>query len=150
MIDKVVEEVCEDLKYRSSVGIQKYGKTLERDDYQLKDWLQHAYEEVLDTANYLKAAIRQNKNMLEITKSMFIVLVDLLQKSFGENTNWTQNQQLKNSFETIELLANALDKRRWYWIKWWCFDNEFGKKGLKAKIDEQEISDIKDLLKFLY
>ncbi|MFC5509332.1 hypothetical protein [Bosea massiliensis] len=55
--DAVVEAVREDLLRRSQVGIAKYGVTLERKDLNLRDWLQHAYEEHLDAANYLKRAI---------------------------------------------------------------------------------------------
>lgn len=57
MIDKVVEAVREDLLKRSQKGIEKYGVTLDRNDLTLKEWLQHAYEECLDQANYLKTAI---------------------------------------------------------------------------------------------
>lgn len=57
--DQVVEAVRKDLLERSQVGIKKYGVTLERGDLSLKDWLQHAYEETLDQANYLKRAILQ-------------------------------------------------------------------------------------------
>lgn len=55
--DKVVEAVRADLLRRSQLGIKKYGMTLERTDLTLKQWLQHAYEETLDQANYLKRAI---------------------------------------------------------------------------------------------
>ncbi len=55
--DRVVEAVRADLLRRSQLGIKKYGTTLERTDLSLKQWLQHAYEETLDQANYLKRAI---------------------------------------------------------------------------------------------
>ncbi len=55
--DAIVEAVRQDLLKRSQAGISKYGVTLEREDLNLKDWLQHAYEETLDQANYLKRAI---------------------------------------------------------------------------------------------
>jgi len=55
--DKIVESVREDLLQRSQTGIRKYGVTLDRSDLSLKDWLQHAYEECLDQANYLKRSI---------------------------------------------------------------------------------------------
>jgi hypothetical protein len=55
--DAIVEAVRQDLLERSQTGISKYGVTLEREDLDLKDWLQHAYEETLDQANYLKRAI---------------------------------------------------------------------------------------------
>ncbi len=58
MKDKIVEAVREDLLRRSQRGIEKYGVTLDRDDLSLREWLQHAYEECLDKANYLKKIIQ--------------------------------------------------------------------------------------------
>lgn len=55
--DSVVDAVREDLLQRSQLGIKKYGVSLDRTDLGLRDWLQHAYEETLDQANYLKRAI---------------------------------------------------------------------------------------------
>ncbi len=55
--DSVVEAVREDLLRRSQAGVAKYGVTLDREDLTLEEWLQHAYEETLDQANYLKRAI---------------------------------------------------------------------------------------------
>lgn len=55
--DPVVDEVRSDLLARSQVGLAKYGVGLDRTDLKLRDWLQHAYEETLDQANYLKRAI---------------------------------------------------------------------------------------------
>ncbi len=66
--DKVVEAVREDLLQRSQVGIKKYGVTLDRNDLSLKDWLQHAYQECLDQANYLKKAILEEEKRLETRK----------------------------------------------------------------------------------
>ena len=57
--DKVVLAVMADLNRRSEVGIKKYNTTLERTDLELRDWLQHAYEECLDQANYLKRSIME-------------------------------------------------------------------------------------------
>jgi hypothetical protein len=56
-VDTVVAAVRDDLLRRSELGIAKYGVTLDRTDLNLRDWLQHAYEETLDQANYLKRAI---------------------------------------------------------------------------------------------
>lgn len=44
---------------RSQVGLKKYGVTTDRPDLNLRDWLQHALEETLDKAVYLRAAIRK-------------------------------------------------------------------------------------------
>jgi hypothetical protein len=64
MEDKIVEAVRADLLQRSQVGIKKYNTTLERTDLDLKDWLQHSYEECLDMANYLKRCIIELENKL--------------------------------------------------------------------------------------
>jgi hypothetical protein len=61
--DSVVEAVRHDLLSRSELGIKKYGVTLDRTDLDLRDWLQHAYEETLDQANYLKRAIMEIDNV---------------------------------------------------------------------------------------
>lgn len=55
--DSIVEAVRNDLLQRSQLGIAKYGVTLDRTDLSFRDWLQHAYEEALDLANYLKRTI---------------------------------------------------------------------------------------------
>lgn len=58
-VDSVVDAVRADLLQRSLFGIAKYGVTLDRTDLTLRDWLQHAYEECLDQANYLKRSIME-------------------------------------------------------------------------------------------
>lgn len=66
--DEIVEAVRKDLLQRSQVGISKYGVTLENAGEDLKGWLQHAYEECLDQANYLKSAIlklKENEKTIE-------------------------------------------------------------------------------------
>jgi len=62
----IARSVANDILGRSEVGTKKYGVTLDRKDLALKDWLQHAYEECLDQANYLKRAIveiEQSENL---------------------------------------------------------------------------------------
>lgn len=55
--DTIVLSVMEDLNSRSILGLKKYKTTLDREDLTRKQWLQHAYEECLDQANYLKKLI---------------------------------------------------------------------------------------------
>lgn len=59
--DSIVEKVRSDLLIRSQRGISKYGTTLDRKDLTRKEWLQHAYEEALDLANYLKKLIEDEE-----------------------------------------------------------------------------------------
>ena len=50
--DKITQSVIEDLQSRRERGIKKYNTTLDQNN---KDnYMQHAYEEALDLAQYLK------------------------------------------------------------------------------------------------
>lgn len=51
--------VCADIARRQQIGIQKYGITVEQNPLSLREWLQHAYEETLDKAVYLRRAIEE-------------------------------------------------------------------------------------------
>jgi hypothetical protein len=52
-------EVCEDIKARQALGIKKYGLTVSANPLDLRQWLQHGYEEALDLAVYLKRAMKE-------------------------------------------------------------------------------------------
>lgn len=52
-------EVCEDIAKRQQVGIAKYDTTVEHNPLPLRQWLQHAYEECLDQAIYLKRSMQE-------------------------------------------------------------------------------------------
>lgn len=54
--------VCDDIAHRQQIGIKKYGQTVAENPLSLRDWLQHAYEESLDHAVYLKRAISEIDN----------------------------------------------------------------------------------------
>ena len=51
--------VCEDIARRQAIGLNKYGTSVADNPLLLKAWLQHAYEESLDNAVYLKRAIEE-------------------------------------------------------------------------------------------
>ncbi len=55
----VEAEVCRDISERQRKGVAKYGTTVAENPLELREWLQHAYEETLDKAIYLKRAIWQ-------------------------------------------------------------------------------------------
>lgn len=59
--DSVVFDVIKDIASRAETGLKKYGTTMDREDLVASDWVQHAYEEALDMAIYLK---RLKKDML--------------------------------------------------------------------------------------
>lgn len=51
--------VCDDIAARQRLGLSKYGVSVEDNPLELREWLQHAYEECLDQAVYLKRAIKE-------------------------------------------------------------------------------------------
>jgi hypothetical protein len=56
--------VIEDIANRQQFGINKYGTTVAENNLELIKWFQHAYEEALDMAIYLKRSIeimKENK-----------------------------------------------------------------------------------------
>ena len=55
----VEAEVCELIARRQQAGIAKYGQTVADNPLSLRQWLQHALEETLDKAVYLKRAINE-------------------------------------------------------------------------------------------
>jgi hypothetical protein len=54
--------VCLDIIARQQKGIEKYGTTVAQNPLSHKEWLQHAYEEALDMAIYLRRAIEEIDN----------------------------------------------------------------------------------------
>jgi hypothetical protein len=63
MKDSIVEEVRQDLLDRSEVGIKKYNTTLDREDLDLFDWMEHTRQELLDGALYLTRAKKDVEEM---------------------------------------------------------------------------------------
>ncbi len=53
-LDSIVSAVIEKFKSRAVLGKQKYGTDLDRKDLQVKDWIQHAQEELMDGILYLE------------------------------------------------------------------------------------------------
>ena len=54
---KVLNDVVMDMIMREKRGFIEYKQTMDRTDLTQREWLQHAYEEVLDLALYLKKVL---------------------------------------------------------------------------------------------
>jgi len=65
--DSIVFDVIKDIAHRAEVGLKKYNTTMDREDLIASDWVQHAYEEALDMAIYLK---RLRKDMLAMEEEL--------------------------------------------------------------------------------
>jgi hypothetical protein len=65
LTDPIVLKVLAKYYERSQLGIKKYGLTLDRDDLNLTDWLNHLQEELMDATLYiekLKSEVKSNKD----------------------------------------------------------------------------------------
>jgi len=58
-------EVCEDISKRQQMGIKKYGQTVADNPLNETQWLQHAYEEALDLAIYLKRLLQEKERLAQ-------------------------------------------------------------------------------------
>lgn len=66
MVTGTEKRVCEDIEKRQALGLQKYGTSVEQNPLQLRDWLQHQYEELLDAAVYCRRAIEELDNAKKV------------------------------------------------------------------------------------
>jgi hypothetical protein len=64
--DDITWEVMKDLTSRAKRGVEKYNTTLAENNHQ--NMLQHAYEEALDLAQYLKKEITTLNTVQDLTK----------------------------------------------------------------------------------
>lgn len=64
MKDEIVESIINQFKDRSSLGIKKYGVTLDREDLTTLDWIEHLKQELMDAILYIERTKKDltNKN----------------------------------------------------------------------------------------
>ncbi len=56
--------VCADIARRQALGIARYGTTVAENPLELRQWLQHQYEELLDAAVYTCRAMAELDTIL--------------------------------------------------------------------------------------
>lgn len=56
--------VCADIAQRQALGIAKYGTTVADNPLELRQWIQHQYEELLDAAVYTRRAMAELDKIL--------------------------------------------------------------------------------------
>ena len=74
--DSIVRKIVEKFIQRSNVGIEKYGTTLDRDDLNVLDWIQHSQEEMMDGILYLE----------KLKEQILDKMIEDSQKEFEENS----------------------------------------------------------------
>ena len=65
--DPIVEQVKESFDQRSQTGIEKYGKTLGKQELTFTQWMQHLQEELMDATLYIEK-IKNDLNGVVITR----------------------------------------------------------------------------------
>ena len=66
-LDSVNEEVIELIKANAARGLSEYGKTMDRTDLSLEEWLIHLRSELLDATVYVTKILQE----LEDIKALF-------------------------------------------------------------------------------
>ena len=61
--DTIVESVLEKYQERSETGKLKYGKTLDRKDLTMKQWLTHLQEELMDATLYVEKLLKEIQSL---------------------------------------------------------------------------------------
>ena len=61
----IEEAVCSKIQDRATVGLNKYGTTMEREDFSKLDWLIYAQEEAMDLVVYLEKLIQLESNTIK-------------------------------------------------------------------------------------
>ena len=54
----IEDAACDKIRGRAAVGLDKYGTTMEREDFSKLDWLVYAQEEAMDLVVYLEKLIQ--------------------------------------------------------------------------------------------
>lgn len=73
-VDPAVEANRQALLDRSNVGIVKYGTTLMDNKGDLRYWANHALEEALDMANYLRRLIMEIDNQNKFPENVYYLI----------------------------------------------------------------------------
>lgn len=64
--DSIVDSIIDKFVERATIGKQKYGTDLDRQDLSLEDWLEHSIQEKLDDILYMQKALtvlRESKTL---------------------------------------------------------------------------------------
>jgi hypothetical protein len=63
-LDSIVESVVMKYKERANLGLTKYGTNLDRTDLNVKDWVEHLQQELMDAVLYLEKLKNELKNSI--------------------------------------------------------------------------------------
>lgn len=64
-MDRITKSVLDKYLVRAIAGKKKYGTTMDRNDLQLVEWLQHLQEEMMDATLYVEKLIQEREKNAE-------------------------------------------------------------------------------------
>ena len=64
-MSKIEDEVCEIIQQRAEIGLNKYGVTMERDDLERDDWLEHLQHELMDAVVYIQRLRTREESVVQ-------------------------------------------------------------------------------------
>lgn len=56
--DSIVDSIIDKFVERATIGREKYGTDLDRQDLSLEDWLEHSLQEKMDDILYIQKALK--------------------------------------------------------------------------------------------
>lgn len=96
--DSIVFDTIKDIAARAELGLAKYNTTMDREDLVASDWVQHAYEECLDMALYLK---RLRKDMLAMEEELRAFKTQaMIKERWEEIKQEDENKRLRYKYGT--------------------------------------------------
>ena len=111
--DSIVNSVIRKFKSRSDFGIVKYGKTLDRDDLSILDWLNHAQEEHMDAILYLeKVRKMEMEKRMEIESPLFRMEESSSETSDEESDEESYEESDEESYEESDEENNEEKEER--------------------------------------
>jgi len=63
-MSKIEDSVCNKILSRAEIGLEKYNKTMEREDLTELQWLKHFQEELMDGCVYVEKIIKDKEKQL--------------------------------------------------------------------------------------
>lgn len=116
MESKTTKKIHEDLIASDIKGYEEYGVSVDREDYTNKEWLEHTYQEVLDTAKYLKRALdTAGTNSQTANKAAVDILLEVdagLNTEIGTDTTPAERMAFKKVSLLILNRCKSLDPDR--------------------------------------
>jgi hypothetical protein len=114
MESNTTSRIHEDLIASDIKGYEEYGVSVDREDYTNKEWLEHTYQEVLDTAKYLKRALDTSGTTSPVKAAVDIMLeIDAgLNTEIGTETTPAERMAFKKVSVLILERCKRIDPER--------------------------------------